>query len=100
MVQLDLPVQSELVLWVNGTQVVEINPSPTETLISFLRRRLGLSGTKLGCAEGCVHLLLDKCSSFVFNSQKSPGITVAAVPVQSLSLISTTRPALYATARL
>jgi xanthine dehydrogenase/oxidase len=57
MVELNYPVQEELILWVNGTQVLEVNPSPTETLISFLRRRLGLSGTKLGCAEGCAFLL-------------------------------------------
>ncbi len=41
-----------LVFWVNGKEVRELRPSPTESLISFLRRRLGLTGTKLGCAEG------------------------------------------------
>ena len=37
--------------WVNGQKISEPNPDPQETLISLLRR-LGFTGTKLGCGEG------------------------------------------------
>ncbi len=36
---------------VNGRKV-DVGVSPSETLIEFLRERLGLSGTKEGCATG------------------------------------------------
>lgn len=42
----------ELVFFVNGKKVVEKNPDPETTLLLYLRRKLGLTGTKLGCAEG------------------------------------------------
>ncbi|KAB5562555.1 hypothetical protein PHYPO_G00019190 [Pangasianodon hypophthalmus] len=42
----------DLVLFVNGKKITENNAEPETTLLSFLRRKLGLTGTKLGCAEG------------------------------------------------
>ncbi|XP_055483476.1 xanthine dehydrogenase/oxidase [Psammomys obesus] len=42
----------ELVFFVNGKKVVEKNADPETTLLVYLRRKLGLSGTKLGCGEG------------------------------------------------
>ncbi|XP_003473062.1 xanthine dehydrogenase/oxidase [Cavia porcellus] len=42
----------ELVFFVNGRKVVEKNADPETTLLAYLRRKLGLSGTKLGCGEG------------------------------------------------
>ncbi|XP_013414652.1 xanthine dehydrogenase/oxidase-like [Lingula anatina] len=41
-----------LVVYVNGKKIVENNPDPETTLIQFLRLKLRLPGTKLGCAEG------------------------------------------------
>ncbi|KAL6478496.1 hypothetical protein MHYP_G00143310 [Metynnis hypsauchen] len=41
-----------LVLFVNGKKVVESNADPEITLLTFLRRKMSLTGTKLGCAEG------------------------------------------------
>jgi xanthine dehydrogenase iron-sulfur cluster and FAD-binding subunit A len=38
-------------LYVNGKKRVIRNPDPVEILISYLRR-IGLTGTKLGCVEG------------------------------------------------
>uniref|UniRef100_A0A1I8JBK2 Xanthine dehydrogenase n=1 Tax=Macrostomum lignano TaxID=282301 RepID=A0A1I8JBK2_9PLAT len=43
---------STLVFYVNQNKIVEPNPDPEETLISYLRRKLLLTGTKLACGEG------------------------------------------------
>ncbi|XP_078251769.1 xanthine dehydrogenase/oxidase-like [Rhinoraja longicauda] len=42
----------ELVFYVNGHKVRERNVDPELNLITYLRRKLGLTGTKLGCGEG------------------------------------------------
>ncbi|XP_021109354.1 xanthine dehydrogenase/oxidase isoform X3 [Heterocephalus glaber] len=47
-----MTVVDELVFFVNGKKVVEKNADPETTLLAYLRRKLGLSGTKLGCGEG------------------------------------------------
>ncbi|CAH0750288.1 unnamed protein product [Diatraea saccharalis] len=45
-------ISNELVFFVNGKKVVEQNPDPEWTLLWYLRKKLRLTGTKLGCAEG------------------------------------------------
>ncbi|XP_041703232.2 xanthine dehydrogenase/oxidase isoform X3 [Coregonus clupeaformis] len=42
----------ELVFFVNGKKIIEKHPDPEMTLLTYLRRKLGLTGSKLGCAEG------------------------------------------------
>ncbi|XP_067884000.1 xanthine dehydrogenase/oxidase-like [Heterodontus francisci] len=42
----------ELVFFVNGQKVVEKNVDPELNLLTYLRNKLGLTGTKLGCGEG------------------------------------------------
>ncbi|XP_073484392.1 xanthine dehydrogenase/oxidase isoform X1 [Aquarana catesbeiana] len=42
----------ELLFFVNGKKVIEKNVDPKMTLLTYLRRKLGLPGTKLGCGEG------------------------------------------------
>ncbi|XP_073682885.1 xanthine dehydrogenase/oxidase isoform X1 [Garra rufa] len=42
----------DLVFFVNGKKITEKNAEPEKTLLTYLRRSLGLTGTKLGCAEG------------------------------------------------
>ncbi|XP_054835162.1 xanthine dehydrogenase/oxidase isoform X1 [Eublepharis macularius] len=44
--------KDELVFFINGKKVVEKNVDPETTLLTYLRRKLGLCGTKLGCGEG------------------------------------------------
>ncbi|KAH0622641.1 hypothetical protein JD844_025123 [Phrynosoma platyrhinos] len=44
--------KDELIFFVNGKKVVEKNVDPETTLLTYLRRKLGLCGTKLGCGEG------------------------------------------------
>lgn len=41
-----------LVFYVNGVEVKESSVEPEWTLLYYLRNKLGLCGTKLGCAEG------------------------------------------------
>ncbi|RZF38598.1 hypothetical protein LSTR_LSTR010931 [Laodelphax striatellus] len=43
---------SELVFFVNGKKVVDKNVDPEWTLLYYIRNKLRLCGTKLGCAEG------------------------------------------------
>ncbi|KAM4602225.1 xanthine dehydrogenase/oxidase isoform 2-T2 [Polymixia lowei] len=42
----------QLLFFVNGKKIVEKNADPEMTLLTYIRRKLGLTGTKLGCAEG------------------------------------------------
>lgn len=42
---------SELVFFLNGTKIVLTNPDPEATVLEYIRA-IGLTGTKLGCAEG------------------------------------------------
>lgn len=42
----------DLVFFVNGKKIVERNADPEMTLLTYIRRKLGLTGTKLGCGEG------------------------------------------------
>ncbi|XP_041353247.1 xanthine dehydrogenase/oxidase-like [Gigantopelta aegis] len=41
-----------LVFFVNGQKIVENNADPNETLLQYVRNRLHLTGSKLGCGEG------------------------------------------------
>ncbi|XP_050457292.1 xanthine dehydrogenase isoform X1 [Cataglyphis hispanica] len=45
-------ISDTLVFYVNGKQVLDKNIEPQWTLLWYLRNKLGLTGTKLGCAEG------------------------------------------------
>uniref|UniRef100_A0A8B9L6U5 Aldehyde oxidase 5 n=1 Tax=Astyanax mexicanus TaxID=7994 RepID=A0A8B9L6U5_ASTMX len=43
---------SELIFYINGKKVVEKNADPEEMLLGYLRRKVGLTGTKYGCGGG------------------------------------------------
>lgn len=50
--------QMTLTVYINGKKYTETHPDPLESLVDYLRRK-GLTGTKVGCAEGSVsHLNL------------------------------------------
>ncbi|KAG6938992.1 aldehyde oxidase 2 [Chelydra serpentina] len=42
----------ELIFYVNGRKIVEKNADPEQMLLSYLRKRLRLTGTKYGCGGG------------------------------------------------
>ncbi|KAK5644720.1 hypothetical protein RI129_006020 [Pyrocoelia pectoralis] len=44
--------ETALIFFVNGKKVVETSVNPEWTLLYYLRNKLRLCGTKLGCAEG------------------------------------------------
>ncbi|KAJ0009400.1 hypothetical protein NQD34_001102 [Periophthalmus magnuspinnatus] len=43
---------SELLFYINGKKIVEKNADPEEVLLSYLRRKVGLTGTKSACGGG------------------------------------------------
>ncbi len=43
---------NEFTMYLNGISVTITNPDPEELLSSFLRNKMELTGTKLGCEEG------------------------------------------------
>ncbi|XP_076656021.1 xanthine dehydrogenase rosy [Halictus rubicundus] len=45
-------VSNTLVFYINGKEVIDDNVDPEWTLLWYLRNKLHLTGTKLGCAEG------------------------------------------------
>eukprot|EP00126_Sphaerothecum_destruens_P011310 Sdes_comp20895_c0_seq2m18032 len=56
--------------FVNGKQILRENIEPAQTLLSFLRNDLGLTGTKLGCGEGACGACTVTLSSYDICSQK------------------------------
>ncbi|CAH1710177.1 unnamed protein product [Chironomus riparius] len=62
---------STLVFFVNGKKVVDKSPDSEANLLRYLRKKLHLCGTKLGCAEGgcgaCTVMIsrYDRCAGIV-----------------------------------
>ncbi|XP_061540250.1 xanthine dehydrogenase/oxidase isoform X1 [Phycodurus eques] len=82
----------DLVFFVNGKKVVETNADPEMTLLTYLRRTLGLPGTKLGCAEGGCGACTVMLSKYQPHAQKLLHYAVNAclAPICSLHLVSVT----------
>jgi xanthine dehydrogenase/oxidase len=45
-------IKSNYCFYRTGRKIVELDPRPEMTLLTYLRNVLGLCGTKLGCGEG------------------------------------------------
>nr|XP_006117996.1 aldehyde oxidase isoform X1 [Pelodiscus sinensis] len=43
---------TELIFYVNGRKIIEKNADPEQMLLSYIRKRLRLTGTKYGCGGG------------------------------------------------
>ncbi|XP_027866259.1 xanthine dehydrogenase/oxidase isoform X1 [Xiphophorus couchianus] len=82
----------ELIFFVNGRKIVEKNPDPETTLLMYLRRKLGLTGTKLGCAEGGC----GACTVMLSRYQAEPqqllhyAVNACLAPLCSLHLVAVT----------
>ncbi|XP_070285048.1 xanthine dehydrogenase/oxidase isoform X1 [Myotis yumanensis] len=95
----------ELVFFVNGKKVVEKNADPETTLLAYLRRNLGLSGTKLGCGEGgcgaCTVMLSkydrlqNKIIHFSANACLAPICSLHHVAVTTVEGIGSTKSRLH-----
>ncbi|XP_016074407.1 PREDICTED: xanthine dehydrogenase/oxidase [Miniopterus natalensis] len=95
----------ELVFFVNGKKVVEENADPETTLLAYLRRKLGLSGTKLGCGEGgcgaCTVMLSkydrlqNKIVHFSANACLAPICSLHHVAVTTVEGIGSTKSRLH-----
>ncbi|XP_071457326.1 xanthine dehydrogenase/oxidase [Marmota flaviventris] len=95
----------ELVFFVNGRKVVEKNADPETTLLVYLRRKLGLSGTKLGCGEGgcgaCTVMLSkydrfqNKIVHFSANACLAPICSLHHVAVTTVEGIGSTKTRLH-----
>eukprot|EP00041_Stephanoeca_diplocostata_P029344 m.863415 g.863415 ORF g.863415 m.863415 type:complete len:1330 (-) comp23543_c0_seq1:1005-4994(-) len=48
----DVEWASQLSFWLNGKKIAVKNPSPSITLVDWLRESKGLTGTHIGCHEG------------------------------------------------
>ncbi|XP_034409281.1 xanthine dehydrogenase/oxidase isoform X2 [Cyclopterus lumpus] len=82
----------ELVFFVNGKKIVERNADPETTLLTYLRRKLGLTGTKLGCAEGGCGACTVMLSRYQIHTQQLLHYAVNAclAPLCSLHLVAVT----------
>ncbi|XP_036603994.1 xanthine dehydrogenase/oxidase isoform X1 [Trichosurus vulpecula] len=95
----------ELVFFVNGKKVVEKNADPETTLLAYLRRKLGLSGTKLGCGEGgcgaCTVMLSkfdrlqNKIVHFSANACLAPICSLHHIAVTTVEGIGSTKTRLH-----
>ncbi|KAM9820644.1 xanthine dehydrogenase/oxidase [Neosynchiropus ocellatus] len=83
---------NELIFFVNGKKIVEKNPDPEMTLLTYLRRKLGLTGTKLGCAEGGCGACTVMLSKYQTHTQQlvHHAINACLAPLCSLHLVAVT----------
>ncbi|XP_067617387.1 LOW QUALITY PROTEIN: xanthine dehydrogenase-like [Eurosta solidaginis] len=82
---LEMPVEKEssLIFFVNGKKVTEPSPDPECTLLTYLRQKLRLCGTKLGCGEGGCGACTVMLSRFdrATNSFKHLAVNACLMPV-------------------
>ncbi|KAE8278574.1 Xanthine dehydrogenase/oxidase Xanthine dehydrogenase [Larimichthys crocea] len=83
---------SELIFFVNGKKIIETDADPEMTLLTYLRRKLGLTGTKLGCAEGGCGACTVMISRYQTHTQQllHHAINACLAPVCSLHLVAVT----------
>ncbi|KXS19430.1 xanthine dehydrogenase [Gonapodya prolifera JEL478] len=72
--------------WINGKHVVDPNPDPEETLLSYIRTKLGLTGSKLGCGEGGCGACTVVSSTYSLDSAKVAYTSVNACLVPLCSV--------------
>ncbi|CAL8284972.1 unnamed protein product, partial [Gadus morhua 'NCC'] len=82
----------QLVFFVNGKKIVEKNADPEITLLTYLRRKLGLTGAKLGCGEGGCGACTVMVSRYAPRQQRvvHSSVNACLAPVCSLHLSAVT----------
>ncbi|PIK60345.1 Xanthine dehydrogenase [Apostichopus japonicus] len=75
-----------LVFFCNGKKIIDQNVDPETTLLSYLRAKLHLTGTKLGCSEGGCGACTVMVSSFdrVKQSIRHVSVNACLAPVCSV----------------
>lgn len=84
-----MQIKSPLELVINGQQVVVDDPEPEMTLLQFLRSR-GLTGTKLGCAEGGCGACTVMVGSMEEGKELKYSVNACLAPICSLNKKSVT----------
>ncbi|ELU12941.1 hypothetical protein CAPTEDRAFT_198744 [Capitella teleta] len=94
-----------LVFYVNGRKIEEANADPEWTLLRYLRDKLRLTGTKLGCAEGgcgaCTVMVStydaqsDAIRHFSMNACLAPLCAMHGLAVTTVEGIGSTRSKLH-----
>ncbi|XP_065371332.1 xanthine dehydrogenase [Calliphora vicina] len=103
---LDLnPTFSTLIFFVNGKKVIDTNPDPECTLLTYLREKLRLCGTKLGCGEGgcgaCtvmisrIDTLTNRIKHIAVNACLTPVCAMHGCAVTTVEGIGSTRTRLH-----
>lgn len=97
---------SKLVFFVNGSKVEDAAVDPEITLLVYLRTKLRLCGTKLGCGEGgcgaCTVMLSrynrtdDKVLHFSVNACLTPVASLHGLAVTTVEGIGSTKTGLHA----
>ncbi|KAF2368641.1 Xanthine dehydrogenase small subunit [Trinorchestia longiramus] len=91
----DTVVSQTLLFYVNGKKIEELNPDPEWTLLWYLRKKLGLVGSKLGCGEGgcgaCTVMLSKlvdgQVRHFSVNACLSPVVTLHGTAVTTVEAL-------------
>ncbi|KAK4875653.1 hypothetical protein RN001_012075 [Aquatica leii] len=102
---MDSSLNSVLIFFVNGKKIVENEVNPEWTLLYYLRNKLLLCGTKLGCGEGgcgaCTVMVskynrkLQKVSHLAINACLAPICSMHGLAVTTVEGIGSTKTKLH-----
>ncbi|KAK8381248.1 hypothetical protein O3P69_008249 [Scylla paramamosain] len=102
----DAPCSNTLVFFVNGSKVEDADVDPECSLLVYLRTKLRLCGTKLGCGEGgcgaCTVMLSkyiraeDKVKHYSVNACLTPVASLHGLAVTTVEGIGSTKTGLHA----
>ncbi|XP_058820273.1 xanthine dehydrogenase [Topomyia yanbarensis] len=97
--------QQALIFFVNGKKIIDPKPDPECTLLTYLRDKLRLCGTKLGCGEGgcgaCTVMIskIDRSTNRILhvaaNACLTPVCSVHGMSVTTVEGIGSTRTRLH-----
>uniref|UniRef100_A0A3Q3WHF2 Uncharacterized protein n=1 Tax=Mola mola TaxID=94237 RepID=A0A3Q3WHF2_MOLML len=102
---LNMSSSNQLIFFINGKKVVDKNADPEEVLLGFLRRKVGLTGTKYGCGSGgcgaCTVMVSrydrnqSKVVHFAANACLLPVVTLHGAAVVTVEGVGSTKAKLH-----